>query len=161
MSLIDPAQTNASRNSGNGDGMDHMDDSSITSITDASGPAMQSDSQTTEGALLLTSGDTETDGSEPSVSDTTPSTSASVTGSLSTSNGGVRPVQPLSGTGESLSSVRNFKVLYDPFLDTSKTRNATLICRYQDDLLDEVRIAGKDRSSYLVCPPWRKWGMVD
>jgi len=148
MSLIDPAQTNASRNSGNNDGMDHTDDSSITSITDASDSALQSDSQTAEGALLATSGDTEAGGSEPSMSDTTTSTSASVTGGFSTSNGGVRPVQPLPGAGESLSSVRNFKVLYDPFLDTSKTRNATLICRYQDDLLDEVKIAGKDRSAY-------------
>ncbi|GJJ76624.1 [histone H3]-lysine4 N-trimethyltransferase SETD1 [Entomortierella parvispora] len=138
MSLIDPAQTNASRNSGNNDGMDHTDDGNITSITDASGSASQSDSQTVEGALLSsTAGGTEAGGSESSMSDTIPSASVSVAESFSASNGGVRPVQPLPGTGDNLSSVRNFKVLYDPFLDTSKTRNATLICRYQDDLLDE------------------------
>ncbi|KAF9201979.1 histone methyltransferase set1 [Haplosporangium sp. Z 27] len=35
------------------------------------------------------------------------------------------------------SSVRTFRVLYDPFLDASKSRNASVICRYQDDLTEE------------------------
>lgn len=45
----------------------------------------------------------------------------------------------LASLSDNLSNVRNFKVLYDPFLDASKSRNAGLICRYQDDLTEEVR----------------------
>ncbi|KAF9297382.1 histone methyltransferase set1 [Mortierella antarctica] len=43
----------------------------------------------------------------------------------------------LASLSDNLSNVRNFKVLYDPFLDASKSRNASLICRYQDDLTEE------------------------
>lgn len=46
---------------------------------------------------------------------------------------------PRLALSDNLSNVRNFKVLYDPFLDASKSRNASLICRYQDDLTEEVR----------------------
>ncbi|KAG0039651.1 histone methyltransferase set1 [Podila clonocystis] len=45
----------------------------------------------------------------------------------------------LASLSDNLSNVRNFKVLYDPFLDASKSRNASLICRYQDDLTEEDR----------------------
>ncbi|KAF9906298.1 histone methyltransferase set1 [Linnemannia zychae] len=49
-------------------------------------------------------------------------------------------VQPLQGiAGSSSSSIRNFKVLYDPFLDASKTKNTGIMCRYQDDLTEEDR----------------------
>ncbi|KAF9123391.1 histone methyltransferase set1 [Mortierella sp. 14UC] len=49
----------------------------------------------------------------------------------------VRPLQGI--TGSSSSSIRNFKVLYDPFLDASKTKNTGIMCRYQDDLTEEDR----------------------
>jgi hypothetical protein len=47
-------------------------------------------------------------------------------------------IRPLQGIAGSSSSVRNFKVLYDPFLDASKTKNTGIMCRYQDDLTEEV-----------------------
>ncbi|KAF9181101.1 histone methyltransferase set1 [Haplosporangium sp. Z 767] len=46
-------------------------------------------------------------------------------------------LRPIQSMGENSSSVRSFKVLYDPFLDASKSRNASVICRYQDDLTEE------------------------
>jgi hypothetical protein len=148
MSLNDPASTNASRNSGNGDNMDPIDDStSITNITDASSTNQPTDTQTTGNSLSASNGPQSTFASEPTAN-TAAALSSSTTNSFSASNGSARPVQPLvgpTGGGENLSSVRNFKVLYDPFLDTSKTKNSSLICRYQDDLLDEVRITVVDR----------------
>ncbi|KAF9277451.1 histone methyltransferase set1 [Mortierella alpina] len=65
----------------------------------------------------------------------------------------IRPIQSL---GENSSSVRNYKVLYDPFLDASKPKNASLICRYQDDLTEEDKNDPQDprrtavNYSYLI-----------
>lgn len=59
----------------------------------------------------------------------------------------IRPIQSL---GENSSSVRNYKVLYDPFLDASKPKNASLICRYQDDLTEEVNMNRRLRILYYV-----------
>ncbi|KAG0200256.1 histone methyltransferase set1 [Mortierella sp. GBA30] len=65
----------------------------------------------------------------------------------------IRPIQSL---GENPSSVRNFKVLYDPFLDASKSRNASVICRYQEDLTEEDKKDPQDprrtaaNYSYLI-----------
>ncbi|KAF9962549.1 histone methyltransferase set1 [Mortierella alpina] len=65
----------------------------------------------------------------------------------------IRPIQSL---GENSSGVRNFKVLYDPFLDASKSRNASVICRYQDDLTEEDKNDPQDprrtavNYSYLI-----------
>ncbi|KAG0362658.1 histone methyltransferase set1 [Gamsiella multidivaricata] len=65
----------------------------------------------------------------------------------------IRPIQPLD---ESSSSVRNFRVLYDPFLDASKSRNTSVLCRYQDDLTEEDKNDPQDprrtaaNYSYLI-----------
>ncbi|KAF9409085.1 histone methyltransferase set1 [Podila epigama] len=56
-------------------------------------------------------------------------------GSLMNTISSIRPLPSLTDN----TNVRNFKVLYDPFLDASKSRNTSLICRYQDDLTEEDR----------------------
>ncbi|KAF9973216.1 histone methyltransferase set1 [Actinomortierella ambigua] len=73
--------------------------------------------------------------SNPSAADFASVPTSTVAATTSSSLTTVAPIQTLSDA--SSGTVRNFKVLYDPFLDASKSRNATLICRYQDDLLDE------------------------
>ncbi|KAF9084408.1 histone methyltransferase set1 [Mortierella sp. AD031] len=64
------------------------------------------------------------------------SISAAATTATTTLAGDLRPLQGITGSS---SSVRNFKVLYDPFLDASKTKNTGIMCRYQDDLTEEDR----------------------
>ncbi|KAF9103190.1 histone methyltransferase set1 [Mortierella sp. AM989] len=58
------------------------------------------------------------------------------TGSISTS-ASLGPIRSIPSIDGIQSNVRNFRVLYDPFLDASKPRNASVICRYQDDLTEE------------------------
>ncbi|KAF9572103.1 histone methyltransferase set1 [Mortierella alpina] len=68
----------------------------------------------------------------------------------------ISAIRPIRSLGEGSSSVRNFKVLYDPFLDASKSRNASVICRYQDDLTEEDKNDPQDprrtavNYSYLI-----------
>ena len=156
MSLIDPAQTNASRNSGNGDDLDHTDSGDMTNLIDASTSSHPIDTAST--SLSASSGpnelvlETTLDTITPvpltataTETATETATATTTTNSHTTTNGSTGLVQPLSTTTTAAAAaaaaennLRNFKVLYDPFLDTSKTRNTSLICRYQEDLIDEV-----------------------
>ncbi|KAF9982912.1 histone methyltransferase set1 [Modicella reniformis] len=65
-------------------------------------------------------------------------------------------IRPLQSLDETSSSVRNFRVVYDPCLDSSKSRNASMICRYQDDFTEEDKSDPQDprqnasNYSYLI-----------
>ncbi|KAF9158429.1 histone methyltransferase set1 [Mortierella sp. AD010] len=108
----------------NNDNNDHKSTSSLTltasettagsSITTAVGGHVSSSLSTSTGLLI---------GSTGSIS-------------ANTTLSAIRSIPSIDGTQ---SSVRTFRVLYDPFLDASKSRNASMICRYQDDLTEEDR----------------------
>ncbi|KAF9582867.1 histone methyltransferase set1 [Lunasporangiospora selenospora] len=68
---------------------------------------------------------------------TVTSVAASVPPTPSILSHSLSALRPIHGLGDNTPGVRNFRVLYDPFLDASKSKNAAVICRYQDDLVEE------------------------
>ncbi|KAI1315828.1 histone methyltransferase set1 [Mortierella claussenii] len=68
----------------------------------------------------------------------------------------ISAMRPMHSLEESSANLRNFRVLYDPFLDASKSKNTTVICRYQDDLTEEDKKDPQDprrtaaNYSYLI-----------
>ncbi|ORZ11364.1 hypothetical protein BCR41DRAFT_112286 [Lobosporangium transversale] len=173
MSLLDSAQSLPSNNSS-------------STITDSTNPAHNDSTDSTTSADQDTaSGSHQTpipSVTSPSVSAPAPAsasllTESHVTSSISSSPGllinssastsstivssavdaalsSIRPT--IASLEDSSASLRTFRVLYDPFLDASKSKNTTVLCRYQDDLTEEDKKDPQDprrtaaNYSYLI-----------
>ncbi|KAF8931853.1 histone methyltransferase set1 [Dissophora ornata] len=173
MSLLDSANSLPSNSNNSSDNNDP--EITVTTLTESTA-ACNNDGDTsvalTLTALEVNSGSPGTTGGSTAAALSTaaaanaPSSISASTGLLiSTSSGSsanattlttmsaIRPIQSLEGTP---SSVRNFRVLYDPFLDASKSRNTSVLCRYQDDLTEEDKSDPQDprrtaaNYSYLI-----------
>ncbi|KAF9164732.1 histone methyltransferase set1 [Actinomortierella ambigua] len=110
-------------------GSTHLASSTVS--TNNNNNTSTSSSGTSIGINILGAGDSSNIAPADFASVATSAATATASSSLTT----IAPIQTLSDA--SSGTVRNFKVIYDPFLDASKSRNATLICRYQDDLTEE------------------------
>ncbi|KAG0239961.1 histone methyltransferase set1 [Actinomortierella wolfii] len=117
-------------------GSTHLASSTVSTNNSNSNSTSSGTISTTTTSNILGAGESTT---TPSVDFTSTVASAAATTTTTTTSSTslttIAPIQTLSDA--SSGTVRNFKVLYDPFLDASKSRNATLICRYQDDLTEE------------------------